>query len=265
MMRIILFSLSISFLTIGPISTLALASDRCSQFMTITLGLDAPNVLVQDGRLVVDKTSPDFVSQESDAQATVKTSYYIGDEEFKHPTVIRVQRTATTTTVSRRADSKVKLAAADLAGFEAKYLTANKGQCEMEQNTAVYRSTSGELKRLIFDKKYCDQVREILAKRGAKPDGMKNLEACTEHLGDIQEAFNKRSTELLKEGIMMSDSATPMGNPFMSAEPQSGAGLMLGLMSLCTPQGWDGFAMTTRQNIFRGSAQDPATQKKTGQ
>ncbi len=233
--------------------------------MTMGLGLDSPAVRIQDGKLIVDKASPDFVSQDGDTQVTVKTKYYIGDEEFNYPTVIRMQSSNTTTTVSRRADSKVKLAAADLAGFEARYLTAKKGQCEIEMNTAIFRSPSGELKRLVFDGKYCDEVREILAKRGAQPDGMKQLNACTEQLGDIQEAFNKRRAELLKDEIMMSDSATPMGSPFMSAEPQNGAGLMLGLMSLCTPQGWDNYAMSARQNIFRGTPQSPASQKKTTQ
>ncbi len=219
----------------------------------MALGLDSPVVRMQDGKLIVDKTSPDFISQDGETKATIKTKYYVGDEEFNYPTVIQVQRNAISTTVSRRADSKVKLANADLAGFEARYLTANKGQCEMELNTAIYRSPSGELKRLIFDKKYCDQVREILAKRGAEPDGMKKLETCSEQLGDIQEAYNRRRTELLKDDVMMSDSAPSMGTPFMSAEPQNGAGLMLGLMSLCTPQGWDGFHI---RRIFRGAVYD---------
>lgn len=264
-MRILLFPILIGTASTFFVPTQTYANDRCSMFMTMALGLDAPNVVVQDGKLIVDKTSPDFISQDSETKVTIKTKYFIGDEEFNYPTVIQLQRNATTTTVSRRADSKVKLAGADLAGFEARYLTTSKNQCEMEMNTAIYRSPAGELKRLIFDKKYCDQVREILAKRGAEPDGMKKLEACTEQLGDIQEAYNKRRAELLKDDVMMSDSATPMGNPFMSAEPQNGAGLMLGLMSLCTPQGWDSFVMNARKNIVRGNPQAPAFQKKTGQ
>lgn len=264
-MRIFLFSLSVCFTSITLVPANSLANDHCSAFMTMALGLDSPVVRMQDGKLIVDKTSPDFISQDGETKATIKTKYYVGDEEFNYPTVIQVQRNAISTTVSRRADSKVKLANADLAGFEARYLTANKGQCEMELNTAIYRSPSGELKRLIFDKKYCDQVREILAKRGAEPDGMKKLETCSEQLGDIQEAYNRRRTELLKDDVMMSDSATSMGTPFMSAEPQNGAGLMLGLMSLCTPQGWDGFVMNARQNILRGTPQAPAYKKKTGQ
>ncbi len=237
-----------------------LARQFCDTNMNFAVGLQGEAAEIQNGELSVDQKSPNYVSQEVGKKARIKMSYERWDESLELPTDVRLEKSDTGVTLSRRAVAGSKLTSVELAGFEARFSTNEQGRCELVQNAAVFQTPRGEIKRLVFDKKYCDEVREILGRHGDEKAAREKLRTCTDFLGDAQEAFNKRKAELLKENIVMSDAAAPFGDPTTSKQDQSGATLMLALMTICTPHNWTQFAAELRPQMLRGT---PNSQRPT--
>lgn len=246
-----------TFLMLGFVSEV-LASEMCDQFINLTVGLDGPAV-VKDGKLSVDPSSPKYKSMVAGESAKIMMNYFPSSESTSVSilTEVKVQRTGDDLTVSRQATTSDRLHASDVTGFETKYRTGDSGRCEMLYNVALYRQPDGILKRVVFDKKYCDQVRTILAKHGTEAAAKEKLRTCTDFLGDVRSAFNLRRAELAKQGIMMSDSEGPLATPTMGKDEQAGAGIVLGLMTLCSPHGWSEFTAQANTQFLRGTPLEP--------
>lgn len=248
-------------------SSIAKGSPLCDMYMNNVVGLD-DTALIKDGALVVDTKSPLYVGMdgtEKSKTAKIKMQYFPGEATVPYimTTNVRFEKTANETTISRRADSTAKLHPLDVIGFEAKFDTNKSGSCEVIQNVAIFRDASrAEFKRLVFDKKYCDQVRKILGAHGDEKAAKEKLKTCTDFLGDVQQAFNLRKAELKKDGIAMSDSISPMAvTASTNTDEQNAAGLVLSLMGICTPHDWTQFGVEMHAQVQRGSS--PTTTRET--
>lgn len=230
--------------------------------MNLSVGLDSAAHIL-DGKLAVDQKAPEYMSV-ADTTAKVKMRYDLAAGSYVIATDVKVENSESRVlTISRRAEQNQKLHPQDLAGFEARFDISKKNECEMIQNVAIFRNGTGEIKRVVFDKKYCDKVRDILGQHGNYQAAKAELKVCNDLLANVQKAFNERKAELAKENTIMSDSIGPLASPVVGRDEQSAAGLMLGLMNVCTPKDW----LQTKTQIMQekvASISDKSTKSKSG-
>lgn len=252
-----LFALMMTFFSLN-----ARANEFCDLSINSMVGLDGPAV-VKDGRLSVNQTSPDYRSMVAGESAKVMMKYYPGDASNAYAilTDVVVKPVSDGLVVSKRADASQKFHFADVTGYEARFRTTE-GKCEPVYNVAIFRQSQGELKRALFDLKYCNEVRAIIGKLGKDADGKEKLNTCTELLGDIAGAYNARKSELAKDGIMMSDSDKTLADGLSSPAEHATASTLLSLMSICSPVGWSEFSAKALSQRTRVSPPVPGKTTK---
>lgn len=245
-------ALAVSFFVSGYVH--AQSVEMCDQYMNIAVGLDeqAP-ARVKDGAFSVDEKSDRYISRTGD-QAKIKMAYHLAAGAYVFPTDVRFSKTEKgEVVISRRADPSQKFHAHDLTGFETRFDVSKSGQCEVVQNVAVFGGQDKDARKVVFDRKYCDAVRAIIAKQGNEKEATAKLKVCTDVLGDIKSAFDERQAELRKDRLELSDSLGAMSSPSISRGSEATASTMLGLMALCSPHDWHEMKMEVFKQQSRTS------------
>ena len=247
----------------SPADMKKMKQDFCDKAMNFSIGLTSTAAEIEGGKLKINQKHPDYISMDGGKKVRIKSEYERYEEMLVLPTDVVFEQTDSSVKLSRRAALGSKLTSIDVVGYEAKFKTSEPGECELVQNAAIFQTPKGEVKRLVFDKDYCDKVRGILARQGTEAVAREKLRTCTDFLGEAQEVFNKRKAELLKENITMSDAVAPFFDPTVGRAEQSGAWLVLGLMAMCTPQNWTQFGAEMRMEMMRGTPGGPSGQRPT--
>lgn len=237
----------------------------CDRFLNMAMGFMDEGVVVNEGSLKVDsKDKEHYISSDFGGpvqKATVMMDMLIGDNIKPARTNVTLENDGKVIRVARRMAAPDAMRVGDLIGFESAYDVVDtpigKG-CVPDQNLAVFKGSKEDVKRVLFDMKYCKNVRDILSKKG-RP----TASVCGAMIGDIQEAYNRRSAELEKEKKLMSDSLGAFADPMLTSVEEPAANMMLSLMSVCKPSEWVDFTVEMVGHIKRG--QSPTRPKPTTQ
>ncbi|MBL7689177.1 MAG: hypothetical protein JNJ49_14170 [Bdellovibrionaceae bacterium] len=234
-----------------------MADDLCDQFMNSAVGLEEnSSVWLDGGKLTRSSKSNEVLSFEDGKKARVKLAHFVGDDMLVLPSDVAVAREGDVTTVSRRVASTEKLHPADLIGFEARFKNMP-GGCLPLQNVALFRDRQGEMKKIVFDSVYCDRIREVAARAGRD-----KVKGCTDWLGEMNQVFSDRRAELAQQGIVMSDSRTPLSNAFVGKTEELSASAVMQAMVFCSPKDWAGFNMDLQMKIAETG--QPSSSKAKG-